>query len=144
MKASGSQNGLTPCYNWQRFSSMCWVHCGSQQAGGGHRHKKCPDSEKDSKLLCCNDTVNHGENTDPANYRKCSHVKSEGEKPAATRQCSVNGARSLLPLTAETPLVSALKGPLLWNPAGPASTARSKLKHKLVNAGFPYKVVTIW
>jgi hypothetical protein len=58
-----SQNGLTQCYNCQRFGHI-WVHCRQPP-----RCLWCPN------LLQLR--LQYGESPKPASYRSCSHAKQE-------------------------------------------------------------------
>jgi hypothetical protein len=46
--------------------------------GGGHLHKECPESVKETSVpKCCNCSLREGERPHPSSYRGYSHAKEE-------------------------------------------------------------------
>jgi hypothetical protein len=89
MEAYRNQNGLTQCYNFQKFSHI-WAHCNRPPrfmwCGGGHLHKDCPEkSNKSSTQACCNCKLVDGEKPHPSKYRSCSDAKDEVQRRNAQR-----------------------------------------------------------
>jgi hypothetical protein len=80
VEAYRAQNGLTQCFNcqkfghvWANFRQPGWLWC-----GGGHLHKECPEAEKEkSTPNCCNCNLQEGERPHPSSYRGCRHAKEE-------------------------------------------------------------------
>ena len=77
VEAYRARTGLTQCFNCQQFGHV-WANCKQPPRClwcGGHRHKKCPEKEKDSSPNCCNCKLAEGEAPHPANYRGCKLAK---------------------------------------------------------------------
>lgn len=101
VEAFRARTGLTQCYNCQQFGHV-WAICKQPPrclwCGGGHRHKECPEKDKEnSSPSCCNCKLAEGEKPHPANYRGCKLAKEEmlrrrtlpaPPKEAAGRTCS--------------------------------------------------------
>jgi hypothetical protein len=88
VEAYRAQNALTQCYNCQKFGHI-WVNCRQPPrcmwCGGGHLHKECPESGKESVPSCCNCSLKEGEKPHPSNYRGCSHAKEESLRRRSQR-----------------------------------------------------------
>jgi hypothetical protein len=105
VEAYRNQNGLTQCYNCQKFGCV-WSNCSlpprCMWCGGGHLHKDCPEKENTSSTpSCCNCKLADGEKPHPSNIRGCSiakegvrRTKSQGEQTNTTGRVSL---QSVLP-----------------------------------------------
>lgn len=85
MEAYKSHNGLTQCFNCQNFghvSANCKQPPKCLWFGGGHVHKDCPESVKESNSTprCCNCMLKEAERPHPAYYRGCSAAKNEMQR----------------------------------------------------------------
>jgi hypothetical protein len=79
-----SQNGLTQCYNCQKFGHV-WANCKQPYCclwfGGSHLHKDCPEKGNASSTpASCNCQLTEGEKAHPANYRGCRYSEEEMRK----------------------------------------------------------------
>jgi hypothetical protein len=89
VEAYRTQNALTQCFNCQKFGHI-WVNCRQPPrcmwCGGGHLHKECPESGKETSVPnCCNCSLREGEKPHPSNYRGCSHAKEEALRRRSQR-----------------------------------------------------------
>jgi hypothetical protein len=99
VEAYRNQNGLTQCYNSQKFSPV-WVNCSQPPrcmwCGGGHLHKDCPEIENESSTpSCCNCKLLDGEKLLPSNYRGCSHAREEIRRRRTQKTYGVSFAPAL-------------------------------------------------
>jgi hypothetical protein len=90
VEAYRNQNGLTQCYNCQKFGHV-WSNCSQPPrcmwCGGGHLHKDFPEKENISSTpSCCYCKLADGEKPHPSNYRGCSLAEEEIRRRKSQRE----------------------------------------------------------
>jgi hypothetical protein len=155
VEAYKAQNGLTQCYNCQKFGHV-WANCRQPPrclwCGGGHLHKECPEKENaNSTPACCNCKLSEGEKPHPSTYRGCSHAKDEmrKRKPQSTPNTATGRVFSSKRTTTGLSFAAALRSntgeqqrplPTQTADAAPAAMQQTRaapppLQHRLQNAG---------